>query len=1084
VFAKFQSDLLALASRPTCPGQDRYTRLAWVLTRTHTPTMDGGGPQDGTREDDSLPPAGEPSSSDASIKTFLIVDVRGYTLFTQTRGDEAAAKLAARFAQVVRDCVERRDGIVLELRGDEALCVFSSARQAIRGAVDLQDRLLEETVSNPDLPLPVGIGLDAGEAVAVEGGYRGGALNLAARLCGQAKAGEILASREVVHLARHVDGIRYQQQGTLSLKGLAEPVAVVRVISEEHDPAQELAAFAPPPPTLDQPPRRRRRTILVAGGLSIALIAIGIPVVRSALESDAVVIETNSLVSIDSDGLVEASVPLGARPGAVAAGAGAVWVASPDEGRVSRIDPGSGAVTDTIRVGADPSAIAVGEGSVWVANAGGPSVSRISPDTNEVVDTIETCSGPNAIATGLGAVWVTCAFDTLALRIDAGTGETRQVRLPGTPSGVAIADGALWVSITTSATVVRVDPATFEVVSEIEVGNGPEALVAASGAIWVANRLDGTVDRLDPETGSRRVTIEVGRDPSALAATDGAVWVATAFEGRVVGIDTRTNRIDREVGMGKTTGSIATAGEQIWATAGTAAGDHRGGTLRISMPLIEIVDPGFAYGPEWQILSLTNDGLVGFRRVGGIGGTTLVPDLALSLPTPTDEGTTYRFQLRPGIRYSTGEILEPADVRFAIERVLASRSDGRQFYQAIVGADRCIVGGACDLSDGIVVDPMDNTITFHLSRPDPEFLYELALPFSFPVPPDTPKRNLHLDPVPATGPYMITTSNQDAVELDRNPEFRTWNSPARPDGFPDRIVIEVSEDGDAAVERVLDGSLDWTRSEPSPEVIGELLTERPGQIHPAPTSAIWQMILNTTAPPFDDVLVRQAVNLGVDRDRIADIYGGAGRSTCQILTPNFPAYEPYCPFTLDPGPTWNGPDPEGARALISRAGAVGRRVEVMAWTGIPAEPEAVVQYFAGLLRDLGLRATFRTTSDPAEFFSLLYQGKTQMALLGWSPDYPAPGGVLPPEFRCGAGGNLSFFCEPGIDDAMDRASALQVEDPAGAADAWAVIEHRLVDRAALVPLVVRLETGLVSARTGNYQLHPEWGVLLDQLWVV
>ena len=123
-------------------------------------------------------PAGEP----AGIRTFLIADVRGYTLFTQERGDEAAAKLAARFAGIAREAVEEHGGSVIELRGDEALAVFASARQAILAAIRAQDRFLEETLADPTLPLPVGIGLDAGEAVPVEGGYRGGALNLAARL--------------------------------------------------------------------------------------------------------------------------------------------------------------------------------------------------------------------------------------------------------------------------------------------------------------------------------------------------------------------------------------------------------------------------------------------------------------------------------------------------------------------------------------------------------------------------------------------------------------------------------------------------------------------------------------------------------------------------------------------------------------------------------------------------------------------------------------------------------------------------------------------------------------------------------------
>jgi adenylate cyclase len=117
----------------------------------------------------------------AHIRTFLIADVRGYTVFTQERGDEAAAQLADRFASVSRGILEARGGTHLELRGDEVMAVFESARQAIRAAVELQRRFVDATIADPTLPLPVGIGLDAGEAVAVDDGYRGGALNLSPR---------------------------------------------------------------------------------------------------------------------------------------------------------------------------------------------------------------------------------------------------------------------------------------------------------------------------------------------------------------------------------------------------------------------------------------------------------------------------------------------------------------------------------------------------------------------------------------------------------------------------------------------------------------------------------------------------------------------------------------------------------------------------------------------------------------------------------------------------------------------------------------------------------------------------------------
>ena len=115
------------------------------------------------------------TAAEVGIRTFLIADVRGYTRFTQERGDEAAARLATRFAELARETIEASGGTLVELRGDEALAVFESARQALRAAAELQERFVAETVADPSLPLAVGIGLDVGEAVRVDGGYRGGA---------------------------------------------------------------------------------------------------------------------------------------------------------------------------------------------------------------------------------------------------------------------------------------------------------------------------------------------------------------------------------------------------------------------------------------------------------------------------------------------------------------------------------------------------------------------------------------------------------------------------------------------------------------------------------------------------------------------------------------------------------------------------------------------------------------------------------------------------------------------------------------------------------------------------------------------
>lgn len=209
------------------------------------------------------------------LRTFLIADVRGYTRFTQEQGDEEAAKLATRFAALARRGITEHGGELVELRGDEALGVFGSARDALRAAVELQRLFRTNTEDEPGLPLGVGIGVDAGEAVPVEGGYRGAALNLASRLCSRAAAGEILASETVTSLAGHVESIRFEYRGAERLKGLEDPVRIIEVIPEFPLPPVPAARF----PVLRRFRRRHLTRRNAAVGALIGLTAAGSAVV-------------------------------------------------------------------------------------------------------------------------------------------------------------------------------------------------------------------------------------------------------------------------------------------------------------------------------------------------------------------------------------------------------------------------------------------------------------------------------------------------------------------------------------------------------------------------------------------------------------------------------------------------------------------------------------------------------------------------------------------------------------------------------------------------------------------------------------
>jgi DNA-binding NarL/FixJ family response regulator/class 3 adenylate cyclase len=178
-----------------------------------------------------------------SVRAFLIADIRGFTRFTHDRGDEEAARVAKRFGSLTGETVEPFGGTLLELRGDEALVVFDSVRSAIRAALELQARYLSD---DPGEALPVGIGIAAGEAVPVDEGYRGGALNLAARLCGLAGAGEVIVSQELRHLAGTLDRVVYSERGTVALKNLPDPVHLLRAAPEEDGPMGRFSGRGEP----------------------------------------------------------------------------------------------------------------------------------------------------------------------------------------------------------------------------------------------------------------------------------------------------------------------------------------------------------------------------------------------------------------------------------------------------------------------------------------------------------------------------------------------------------------------------------------------------------------------------------------------------------------------------------------------------------------------------------------------------------------------------------------------------------------------------------------------------------------------
>jgi YVTN family beta-propeller protein len=892
---------------------------------------------------------------------------------------------------------------------------------------------------------------------------------------------------------------------------VAFDAVVARALAKEPDrrfqSGAELAAAAR---TALSPPaeraRRRPRVQLAAG--VVAALAVAFLVVRLVGGSSG-----GGLATADADAVAVidpgkhsllADIPVGSSPSQVTAGAGALWVANEAGGTVSRIDRRTRAVSQTIPVGNGPVAVAVGAGGVWVVNSLDGTLKWISPATNEVVKTISAGDSPSGVCVAAGAVWVASTYDREIVRYDPLRDRRTTIAIHDQPAHLACGGGSVWAASQPSGTVTQVsagDPGA--VVRRISVGRSADGLAWGHGALWVTSAEDGTVSRIDGRNGARTAVIELGSQsgPAGVVVSGSAVWVANERAGSVARVDPARSAVET-LKIGNHPQSVAVIGGALWVSVRASGVRHRGGTLRVLhiktvdgvRPTAQHLDPAHGYD-GWGTLPLTNDGLVAFRRVGGRQSSTIVPDLAMSVPTPTDGGRTYTFQLRRGLRYSTGAAVHASDVRRGLERVLRLHRGTELYYTGIRGARRCTVRRKpCDLSSGVRVDDATGTITFRLTAPDPDFRYKLALPNAVAVAPGVGL--VAHRPIPATGPYMVAGLSPHApLRLVRNPRFRPVDG--RPDGYPDAITIDCCADGQRAFDAVRQGRADLVGANFGliPKLhsqIDAIATRYAGQVHSAPLAGTNIAFLNTRVPPFDNRDVRRALNYAVDRRAFVTVYGGEryAQPTCQFVPANFPGHRPYCPYTAGAGAgrPWRAPDLARARRLIDRSHTRGMRVTVFSGPLYPFKPWG--RLLVTLLDRLGYRATLRVL-PAARYFDYVADSRhrVQIGPWGWIADYPAASNMLEP-LRCNAfipattdQANVSEFCDRRVEQLAQRASHLPADDPR-ADRLWAQVDKRVTDQAATLPLLTPDAITFVSRRVANLQYSQQVeDVLYDQLWL-
>jgi peptide/nickel transport system substrate-binding protein len=528
------------------------------------------------------------------------------------------------------------------------------------------------------------------------------------------------------------------------------------------------------------------------------------------------------------------------------------------------------------------------------------------------------------------------------------------------------------------------------------------------------------------------------------------------------------------------------------------AGAHAGGTFTIlANSAFGVADPAQNYTlQEWQLLIDTHDGLTAFAKAGGLTGTKIVPDLATSIPKPTNGGKTYLFHIRRGIKFSNGQTLKPSDFVRTFERQFTVPGP-TSFYSGLVGASKCSTKG-CKLTKGVVADDSAYTLTLNLTAPDPELMDQLALPFAYAVPASTPLKLTGNNVPPGTGPYQWKSySPNSRAVLVRNPHFHVWSALAQPAGYPDQIIEKFGLQVSDEVTQVLNGGANEVFDGdqiPSDQLSTLNSSKYQGQAHVNTLTADWYFALNTKRPPFNNLKARQAINFAANRAAYVKIAGGPSLAvpTCQILPPNFPAYTPYCPYTAGSSHTkWSAPDLAKARQLVKASGTAGTKVVVDGTNDQVGK--ALVEQMVSDLNSIGYKATPQLLASSIQYPFVQNSSNSAKWNVGWSAwyqDYPAPSDFLNVLLGCGsihpnsdASPNIAAFCDHSVQSKMSQAETKSVTSPAAANPLWTQADHALTDQAPWVDMYNPKQIDVLSANVHGYSWSPQWYILIDRLWL-
>jgi len=603
--------------------------------------------------------------------------------------------------------------------------------------------------------------------------------------------------------------------------------------------------------------------------------------------------------------------------------------------------------------------LARGGGSLWVARQQAGELLRVDPSTGVVQHRFSGLLAPTPVAYGDGAAWVV-TWDSVA-RIDAATNTLTNVALSPPIASIAVGGGFAWASNEEKGIVYKID-GSGRIVETYETGDGARDMSYADGTLWVVNQDTGTVTGIDATTGAE-TTFHFEHPLQSVAALHGKllveVWQGRKWEDRIDALEGRVVRLISP-------------------------------TYEFGNPDPAISGNGFVHSFMFQAERATCAPLLGYPDAPPPRGQHLVPEVAAAMPTVSRDRRTYTFVVRDGFRFAppSNAPLDARTFRFSIERALSPelgpRAPGIGLLGDLLGAQAFHHGRAAHVS-GIRV--RGNRIAFTLTRPSPDFLERLALPYFCPVPRDTARVNggvgVYTGPAPpGAGPYTFwgPVWNGEYAILKRNPNY----GGSRPQRL-DAIAFREGIDTEKAVARVMNGRYDAAEHyDPLLGPGGEVArrfgsTSSEGTAYRAFAQPVMSYLaLDARRPPFSDRKVRRAVAAALDRAALA-------------------AFRDETPTNhLLPPSVRGGRAPDSALADLTYARRLAGTRQVTVRMAVQARDDRsghMADVVRAQLAPLGIDVRIRMVSDLAAALRDSSEG-IQLVALTTSLDYPDPASFL------------------------------------------------------------------------------------------